>query len=142
MQQVSKTVRRKTKMFVRWFRYSKNFLKMKCSKPERRKLKEVWKSFKEVTEKKTNLKCILENSLTNFRDLICPTSLKILSQYSHINYFLENLGASNEDQGERFHQDIKRYQGRWNINMIIDYSWMMPTEVNLNLSTTRNVAKE
>jgi hypothetical protein len=32
-------------------------------------------------------------------------------------------------QGERFHQDIKemekRYQGRWNEHMMADYCWML-----------------
>jgi hypothetical protein len=40
-------------------------------------------------------------------------------------FFRENLGAVSEEQGERFHQDIKemerRYQGRWNVNMMGDY---------------------
>ncbi|GBO98442.1 hypothetical protein EVAR_71737_1 [Eumeta japonica] len=34
----------------------------------------------------------------------------------HLDYFLENLGDVSEEQGERFHQDTKvmekRYQGR------------------------------
>ena len=48
---------------------------------------------------------------------------------SHLEYFPENLGALSKEQGERFHQDIKimekRYQGRWNINMIADYCWCL-----------------
>jgi hypothetical protein len=39
----------------------------------------------------------------------------------------------NEGQGERFHKDVKeserRYQGRWNINMLTDYCWMLKQEV-------------
>ena len=35
----------------------------------------------------------------------------------------------SEEQGERFHQDIKtmekRYQGRWNVNMKVDYCWCL-----------------
>ena len=42
-------------------------------------------------------------------------SLKVHFLDSHLNYFLENLGAVSEKQGERFHQGIKemekRYQG-------------------------------
>jgi len=43
-----------------------------------------------------------------------------------------NLGDYSEEQGERFHQDIKemerRYQGRWDINMMADFCWMLKRE--------------
>ncbi|GFW53761.1 uncharacterized protein TNCV_3938551 [Trichonephila clavipes] len=56
-------------------------------------------------------------------------SVKVHLLYSHLDYFPENLGAVSEEQGERFHQDIKemerRYQGRWNVNMMADYCWML-----------------
>jgi hypothetical protein len=48
---------------------------------------------------------------------------------SHLDYFPENLGAVSEEQGERFHRDIKemerRYQGRWNVNMMAEYCWTL-----------------
>ena len=48
------------------------------------------------------------------------------------DYFPENLGEVSEDQGEGFHQDIKemerRYQGRWDTNMMGDYCWMLHRE--------------
>lgn len=43
--------------------------------------------------------------------------------------FFDNLGAASEEMGERFHQDIKemenRYQGRWDVFMKADYCWML-----------------
>lgn len=43
--------------------------------------------------------------------------------------FAENLGDYRDEQGERFHQDIKsiehRYQTRWDINMLADYCWSL-----------------
>jgi hypothetical protein len=43
-------------------------------------------------------------------------SLKVHFLNAHLDYFPENLGAVSEEQGERFHQDIKemetRHQGR------------------------------
>ncbi|KZC13392.1 hypothetical protein WN55_05943, partial [Dufourea novaeangliae] len=37
--------------------------------------------------------------------------------YSHLDHFPSNLGDYSKEQGERFHQDIRvmdeRYQGRW-----------------------------
>ncbi|GBO16459.1 hypothetical protein AVEN_136244-1 [Araneus ventricosus] len=56
-------------------------------------------------------------------------SLKVHFLDSSLDYFPENLGAVSEVQGERFHQDIKemerRYQGNWNVTMIADYCWML-----------------
>jgi len=38
-----------------------------------------------------------------------------------------------EEQGAYFHQDIKtmekRYQGRWNTNMMVNYCWCWKREV-------------
>ena len=48
-------------------------------------------------------------------------SLKIHFQHSHLDFFPDNLSDVSEEQGD-IHQDIrlmeKRYQGRWNINMM------------------------
>ena len=56
-------------------------------------------------------------------------SLKVHFLHSHLNYFPYNLGAVSEEQGERFPQDInemeRRYQGRWDVNMLADYCWML-----------------
>ena len=66
-------------------------------------------------------------------------SVKVHFLHSHLEYFPENLGALSEEQGERFHQDIKimkkRYQGRWNVTMIADYCWcLMRDEQNFKPS--------
>ena len=54
-------------------------------------------------------------------------SIKIHYLFSHLDRFPENLGELSEEQGERFHQDIKvmeeRYQGRWDTHMMADYCW-------------------
>jgi hypothetical protein len=56
-------------------------------------------------------------------------SLKLHFLHNHLEYFLENLGALSEEQGERFHQDIeemeRRYQGRWDVSMLADYCWSL-----------------
>lgn len=56
-------------------------------------------------------------------------NLKIHFLHSHIDYFPENLGDFSEEQGERFHQDLKeferRYQGVWDVNMMSDYCWSL-----------------
>ena len=54
-------------------------------------------------------------------------SIKIHYLFSHLDRFPENLWELSEEQGERFHQDIKvmeeRYQGRWDTHMMADYCW-------------------
>ncbi|GBM35498.1 hypothetical protein AVEN_257196-1 [Araneus ventricosus] len=58
--------------------------------------------------------------------------LKVHFLHSHIDCFPENLGDYSEEQGERFHQDVRdierRYQGRWDVNMLANYSWIAQTE--------------
>ena len=40
-----------------------------------------------------------------------------------------HYGDYTEEKGERFHQDIRtveeRYQERWDINMLVDYCWCL-----------------
>lgn len=52
-------------------------------------------------------------------------SIKVRFLHSLLSIFLENLGAVSDEQGERFHQDLKvmelRYQGRWDVHMMADY---------------------
>jgi hypothetical protein len=60
-------------------------------------------------------------------------SLKIHFLNSRLDCFPKNFGAVSEEQGERFHQDIKkmerRYQGLWNVNMKGDYCWTLHREI-------------
>ncbi|GFU03603.1 uncharacterized protein TNCV_2897011 [Trichonephila clavipes] len=59
-------------------------------------------------------------------------SVKVHLLHSHLTTFQKNLGAVSEEQGERFHQDIKemerRYEGHWNFNMMADYCWILERE--------------
>ena len=70
--------------------------------------------------------------LDNFHKLGCNISVKLHFLHSHLEYFPENLGAESEEQGERFHQDTKimekRYQGRWNVSVIADWCLMRDGE--------------
>lgn len=63
---------------------------------------------------------------------------KIHFLHSHLDRFPDNLGDYSEEQGERFHQDIRimeeRYQGRRDSHMMADYCWTLkrdcPDKVN------------
>ncbi|GBN21828.1 hypothetical protein AVEN_154346-1 [Araneus ventricosus] len=93
--------------------------------------RKAWESFKlGITsffgnKKNPNYKSIVEEVIKNFKILGCSMSLKVHFLDSHLDYFPENLGAVSEDQEERFYEDIKemerRYQGKWNVGMIADY---------------------
>ncbi|MGR0202217.1 hypothetical protein, partial [Klebsiella pneumoniae] len=95
--------------------------------------KEAWLSLKAVVEgflgnnKDPNYRILVERLLKTFRNLGCLMSVKVHFLHSHIDYFPQSLGDYSEEQGERFHQDIKvmeqRYQGKWNTTMMADYCW-------------------
>lgn len=97
--------------------------------------KAAWLSFKDVTQnflgnkKSPRYEEIVAKMVEEFRNLGCLMNLKIHFLHSHLDKFPENLGAFSEEQGERFHQDIKvmetRYQGRWDEHMMADFCWML-----------------
>lgn len=113
--------------------------------------KNAWISFKEVINnffgniKSENYETIVNSMLENYRILGFNMSIIMHFLYSHLDKFPENLGDVSEEQGERFHQDIKemerRYQGRWSVTMMADYCWMLQRETHYvykRKSTKRN----
>ena len=95
----------------------------------------AWNAFTVVVSnflgstKADNYKDLVNALLSTFKKLGCNMSVKVHFLHSHIDYFPQNLGAVSEEQGERFHQDIKtmekRYQGRWDCSMMADYCWSL-----------------
>ena len=71
--------------------------------------------------------------LIAFKNLGCNMSIKMHYLFSHMDRFPENLGSMSDEQGERFHQDIKemesRYQGRWDAVMMADYCWTLKRDL-------------
>lgn len=61
-------------------------------------------------------------------------SLKIHFLHSHLNFFPKNLGDVSDEHGERFHQQLKtierRYQGFWDEAMLGDYIWFLTREAD------------
>lgn len=72
---------------------------------------------------------LVEKMLQNFGTLGANMSIKVHFLHSHLDRFPDNLGDYSEEQGERFHQDIRtmeeRYQGRWDRHMMADYCWTL-----------------
>ena len=54
-------------------------------------------------------------------------SIKVHFLDSHLDKFPDNFGDFSNKQRERFHQELKimedRYQGQWNKRMMVDYPW-------------------
>ena len=53
--------------------------------------------------------------------------------FSHMGRFPENLGSMSDEQGDRFHHDMKemetRYQERWDAVMMADYCWTLKRDI-------------
>lgn len=81
--------------------------------------KDLVKNFLGYTRTK-NYRTIVQKLLKSYKTLGCNMSIKLHFLHSHLANFQENLGDVSDEQGERFHQDLKvmeeRYQGRWGAN--------------------------
>ena len=83
--------------------------------------KNTWISFENAIKnflddhKSLDYKDNVGRMLEKFKALGCNMSLKVHLLHEHLKHFPEYLGDVSEEQGERFHQDIKdmerRYQG-------------------------------
>lgn len=95
----------------------------------------AWKAFADVVKnflgnvKARNYKELVTELLVSYQELGCNMSIKVHYLKNHLDLFPANLGAVSDEQGERFHQDIKvmeaRYQGRWDEHMMADYCWSL-----------------
>jgi len=89
-------------------------------------------------------KDVVQNCLNSYRNLGCNMSIKVHFLFSHIENFPENLGDVSDEQVERFHQDIKimeeRYQGRWGKTMMVNFCWCLQRET-VNVQYKRKVNK-
>ena len=58
--------------------------------------------------KASNYRNLVDVMLKNFQALGARMSIKLHCLFSHLDYFPENLGDVSEEQGKRFHQDIRK----------------------------------
>lgn len=94
-----------------------------------------WNSFVSVVRnflgnnRAENYEELVQDMLANFRNIGANMSIKVHYLHNHLDKFPANLGDFSEEQGERFHQDMRvmeeRYQGRWDIHMMADYCWSL-----------------
>ena len=104
---------------------------------------DAWRSFSRVVggflgnKRSPDYISNVNNLMKSFENLGARMSIKMHFLQSHLDYFPQNCGDYSEEQGERFHQDIKtmeiRYQGRWDINMLADYCWCLKRDEPMSL---------
>lgn len=95
----------------------------------------AWQAFVEVVanflgnHKSEDYEDLIANLISAYGNIGANMSIKMHFLFSHLDRFPENLGDVSDEQGERFHQDIKemeiRYQGRWDAVMMADYCWCL-----------------
>ena len=103
--------------------------------------KDAWICFATVVQgfleknKEDNYAELVAKLVNSYGNMGCRMSMKVHRLDAHLDEFKENLGAYSEENGERFHQDIKdfenRYQGQYNENMMGDYIWGLIRESDL-----------
>ena len=108
------------------------------------KEKAAWLAYEDViknflgNKKAQNYDILVSEMLFAFRNLGCKMSIKVHFLFSHLDKFPENPGAVNDEQGERFHQDLmaveERYQGRWDRHMMADCCWTIKRDCPQNIS--------
>ncbi|UYV67637.1 hypothetical protein LAZ67_5001415 [Cordylochernes scorpioides] len=102
-------------------------------------IEEAWSGFKAViheflgNRRDDNYKELVQNMLKSYEAFGVNMSIKVHYLNSHLDKFPDNLGAYSDEQGERFHQDMKvmeeRYQDVWDCHMIADYCWNLSRDL-------------
>lgn len=74
-----------------------------------------------------NYKELIHNMMMSFDRMKINMSPKIHYLHQHLDFFRENLGKISDEHGERFHQQIKliehRFQGKNDEHMLAEYVW-------------------
>lgn len=74
-----------------------------------------------------NYQEIIETMMENLHRIKVNMSPKIHYLHQHLDFFRENLGKISDEHGERFHQEIKsieyRFQGKADASMLAEYVW-------------------
>jgi hypothetical protein len=97
--------------------------------------KNAWRAFKSIIQnflgnhRYPDYEHVIKELLQSFKAVNARMSIKMHFLSSHLDYFPDNCGDLSEEQGERFHQDIRvmeeMYHGRWDVSMLADYCWCL-----------------
>ncbi|XP_076804583.1 uncharacterized protein LOC143448650 [Clavelina lepadiformis] len=101
--------------------------------------KRAWTGFRAVISnflgkhRSPDYEAQVKELLESVQSLGARMSVKMHFLSSHLDYFPDNCGDYSEEQGERFHQDLRhmeeRYQGYWDVNMLADYCWCLKRDL-------------
>ena len=71
-----------------------------------------------------------------YHEIGANMSIKVYFLDSYLDKFPDNCGDFSDKQGERFHQDLKimedRYQGRWDKRMMADNCWSIKRDLKVH----------
>ena len=87
----------------------------------------------------------VDELLKSFQELGARMSIKLHLLRSHLDCFPQNCEDSSEEQGERFHQDIRvmeeRCQGRWDVNALADYCWCLKRDMAATYQSRKSLKR-
>ena len=118
----------------------------KLSKTERT----AWNCFKAVVQgflgnyRAENYQQLVQDLIKAFNAMGCRMSLKLHMLDAHLEKFKDNMGDYSEEQGERFHQDVKeverRYQGHYDERTMGYYIWSLVRECDLDYNRKSRIS--
>jgi hypothetical protein len=97
--------------------------------------KAAWNAFCHVATvvvgsvKVVNVRKLVEDLVTSYKNLSCNVLLKIHFCHSHLDSFLVHCGAVSDEHIKHFHQDISAmentYNDKWRAATLADDCWMV-----------------
>ena len=100
----------------------------------------AWNAFESVVQnflgkyKAANHKEEIDKMLHAYKEMGARMSLKMNFLHAHLDFFPENNGDVSDEHGERFHQEIKiieeRYQGNASPAMMADFCWSLQRDTD------------
>ena len=86
----------------------------------------------------------VEKLLKSLQNIGANISIKVHSLHSQLDKFPDNCSNVRDEQGEKFHQDIKTIEEHnqrwWDKQMMVDYSWSIKRGLN-NIEHDRQLGK-
>ena len=92
-----------------------------------------------------NFRELVDGLVEAYRKMGCRMSLKIHVLHAHLDEFKDNMRDYSEEQGERFHQDVRsfeeRYKVQYNESMMGDYIWnlLRESKVTYHRQSRKNI---
>jgi hypothetical protein len=109
--------------------------------------KSIWNAFRDVingflrNNRSPNYRQNIDLLLSELQAYGCRMSIKLHFLNAHVDYFPGNVGQMSEEQGERFHQELKdfekRYHGKISSSILADYCWNLVRESDSPINPAR-----